>query len=297
LVVVEQASKFLLNYLLLGAQNRGGPRLAFWGHGENFRRSSASRLGEFIKRKVSRYPHWWFAYTEGSAATVRALGYPSERITVVQNAIDTVTLRDALRRLPPAAVSTLRESLGLRGANTAIYIGGLYPGKQLDFLLAASQVVRQLVADFELLIVGAGPEEASIRRAAASAPWIRYVGPQFGTAKVPFCALAKVLLLPAVAGLTVVDSFALEVPMVTLAGDHHPPEFEYLINGVNAMVAPAGSNPEAYARVVVHLLQSEDVRVGLKRNCRIAAETYTLEAMVRRFADGALAALAAPRHR
>jgi exopolysaccharide biosynthesis WecB/TagA/CpsF family protein len=32
---------------------------------------------------------WWFAYNDLSAGIVRSLGYPEERITSVQNAIDT----------------------------------------------------------------------------------------------------------------------------------------------------------------------------------------------------------------
>jgi hypothetical protein len=93
LVIVEQASKLLLNYMLLAAQWMGGPKVAFWGHGRNFRREGASRLGEAVKRLSSRWPHWWFAYTEGSAEIVRDLPYPADRITVVQNAIDTTELR------------------------------------------------------------------------------------------------------------------------------------------------------------------------------------------------------------
>ena len=110
----------------------------------------------------------------------------------------------------------------------------------------------------------------------------------------PYLALAKVLLLPAVAGLAVLDSFALEVPIVTLAGDHHPPEFEYLEHGTNAVIVPAGSSPARYADSVIDLLRNHELRAHLRANCRVAAEQYTLEAMVERFAAGTLAAISAP---
>lgn len=296
LVVVEQASKLLLNYVLLAAQYRGGPPVAFWGHGRNFQLDAASRFGEVLKRSVSRYPHWWFAYTEGSAATVRQLGYPAERITVLQNAIDTATLREFRGRLPASSVSSLRKNLGISGTNVALFIGGLYQGKRLDFLISAAHIMRRLLPDFELLVVGAGPAEDVIRHAAATAPWIHHLGPHFDQDKIPFFALAKVLVLPAVAGLTVLDSFALEVPIVTLAGEHHPPEFEYLLHGVNAVIVP-GRNAESYAKYVVDLLQSDDIRAELRAQCRVAAERYTLEAMVERFATGSLAAIASERRR
>ena len=70
LVVVDQASRLLLNYWLLHQQHRGRTRVALWGHGENLNRPNASRIGEEIKRRMARMPHWWFAYTEGTRERV-----------------------------------------------------------------------------------------------------------------------------------------------------------------------------------------------------------------------------------
>jgi L-malate glycosyltransferase len=292
LVIVEQASKLLVNYVLLAAQAFGGPRVAFWGHGENFEKSGADRLGELIKRRVSRHPHWWFAYTEGSAAKVRALGYPPGRITVVQNSLSTSTLCQTMDSLSGSALADLRARLGLNGNNIGLFIGGLYRGKRLEYLVSAAHAVREQVPDFELVVIGAGPDEPIIRGAAQESPWIKPVGPIFDAEKVPYFALAKVLLLPAVAGLTVLDSFALGLPIVTVAGEHHPPEFEYLDNGTNSVIVAAGSGPAQYAEQVITVLQDESLRARLQANCRSAAKRYTLEAMVDRFAGGILAALA-----
>ena len=100
LVIVDQASRALFNYWLLGQQSRGRARMALWGHGENLNRHRAIAASEWVKRQVSRHPHWWFAYTEGSHARIRALGFPDERITVVQNAGATASLRSVLDALP-----------------------------------------------------------------------------------------------------------------------------------------------------------------------------------------------------
>ena len=43
LVIVEQASRMLLNYVLLAWRRVGGPRVAFWGHGRNLASAEASR--------------------------------------------------------------------------------------------------------------------------------------------------------------------------------------------------------------------------------------------------------------
>ena len=83
LVIVEQASRLLVNYALLGLQAARMTKVAFWGHGANLQRHSANALSESVKRVVSRHPHWWFAYTDGCRDRVAGIGYPADRITVV----------------------------------------------------------------------------------------------------------------------------------------------------------------------------------------------------------------------
>ena len=79
LVVVEQASKLLVNYVLLAEQMAGVKRLAFWGHGRTPKAAPPSRLGEAAKTFMSSRVHWWFAYNELSASYVRSMGFPSAR--------------------------------------------------------------------------------------------------------------------------------------------------------------------------------------------------------------------------
>jgi glycosyltransferase involved in cell wall biosynthesis len=290
LVIVEQASKLLLNYVLLAAQWMGGPKVAFWGHGRNLQHD-ASRLGEAVKRLVSRWPHWWFAYAEGTAEIIRRLPYPADRITVVQNAIDTTALQTMRASLDNEALAALRRRSGVRSQNVAIYAGGLYAEKRIPFLLESAHALRRRLADFELIVLGAGPDQQLVEEAASKYPWIHYLGPCFGSEKVAYFGLSRVMLMPGVVGLAVVDSFALEVPLVTMELPGHGPEIEYLRHGENGLTLPMESDPEAYAAAVADLF-SDGVRLErLRAGCRSAAKVYTLEAMVGRFADGVIEAL------
>lgn len=54
LVIVEQATKLLVNYVLLAQQALGRTKFAFWGHGENFQRFSAGRIRRSGSRSCSR---------------------------------------------------------------------------------------------------------------------------------------------------------------------------------------------------------------------------------------------------
>ena len=89
LIIVDQGSRFLINYVLFFLQILMIKKFCFWGHGKNVREQNAILIDEGIKRFVSRRAHWWFAYNDFSARVVGSLGYPASRITSVQNAIDT----------------------------------------------------------------------------------------------------------------------------------------------------------------------------------------------------------------
>ncbi|HEU4561391.1 MAG TPA: glycosyltransferase family 4 protein, partial [Longimicrobium sp.] len=291
LVIVEQASKLLLNYVLLVQQFLGVRRLAFWGHGRNFQRHTASALGEAVKRLMSRRVWWWFAYNDASSAVVRELGFPAERITSVQNSIDTRALVEARSRLAPADLERVRAELGIVGEHVCVFAGSIYSEKRIDFLLAACERVRERVPGFELIVIGAGPDARKVSEAARRHPWIHYVGPRFDDEKVPYFAISKLLLLPGLVGLAVLDAFALETPLVTTDVDFHSPEIDYLDNGVNGVVVSPSDDPAAYAVAVAELLEDEPRRARLVQGCRESRAHYSVEEMAARFTEGVLGAL------
>lgn len=292
LVVVDVASKLLLNYVLILEQVLGRRRVAFLGHGFNARQQPGTLMGEWVKATISRRPHWWFAYNDLSADAVVRLGYPRERITSVQNAIDTRELVAAREALTPGQLQEMRRTLGLEGENVGLFVGGMYADKLLPFLLAACERIRAAVPDFEMLFLGAGPDEGLVRAAAATHPWIHYLPPRFDADKVPYCMPAKLLLLPGAVGLTVLDSFGMRIPLVTLADHYHGPEIAYLEPETNGVVLPATTSPEEYAGEVARLLRDEERLGRLRNGCARASEVYTVEEMARRFAHGLSLALA-----
>jgi glycosyltransferase involved in cell wall biosynthesis len=291
LVVVNDASKLLLNYVLFLQQVLGGRRIALLGHGFNARQRPGTRLGEWVKGVISRQAHWWFAYNDVSAAAVERLGFPRDRITSIHNAIDTRALVAARNAVTPEQLETLRSALQIRGRNVGLFVGGMYEDKLLPLLIAACRLVRQAIPDFEMIFIGAGPDEGIVRAAAAEHLWIHYLTPRFEADKVPYCMLAKVLLLPGAVGLTVLDSFALQLPLVTIADRYHGPEIGYLETEVNGVVLPPPTGPEAYAEEVVRLLRDESRLARLREGCARASAVYTAEEMARRFSDGLVLAL------
>jgi glycosyltransferase involved in cell wall biosynthesis len=291
LVIVEQATKLLINYVLLVRNALGIQKLAFWGHGKNFHANSANGFTEWIKRLISTHVHWWFAYNDLSAATVQELGFPQERITSVQNAIDTRQLTNTLHALSSQKMEQVRRELGIHGANVAIYTSGMYPEKRIPFLLESLHLIRKQVPDFEMIFIGSGIDAGLIEQAASQYSWIHYVGPKFNNEKVPYFAISKLFLMPGLVGLGILDAFALETPLITTQIPLHSPEIGYLKNNINGIMLDDADNVQAYADTVAQLLLDEPRRQKLVEECRIAREYYTVEAMAENFVQGVLQAL------
>lgn len=291
LVVITQQSKLLLTYVLLARQLLGRQRMALWGHGRNLDEAASSRVGESVKRFVSRRVHWWFAYNDLSARHVQSLGFPAERTTSVGNAIDTTALRAADATLTDAELDALRTELGIASSNVCLYVGGMYDLKRIPYLLEACDALRQRVPDFEMLFLGGGPERPLVERAADSRPWMHVLGPTFDRDKARLFRLAALTLIPGRVGLAIVDTFALATPLVTLADSTHSPEIDYLEPGVNGVLLPAGTRPDGYAAAVAELLADRERRADLVIGARDAGDRHSIEAMAARFADGISQAL------
>jgi glycosyltransferase involved in cell wall biosynthesis len=291
IVIVEQASRLLLNYILLLLQILGKYKVAFWGHGRSFQPHLSSKSGEYIKKLISRQAWWWFAYNDLSASAVSALGYPPERVTSVMTAIDTRPLMQAFENITDEQMAEIRKEEGINGHNVCIYTSSLYQEKRIDFLLEACQYIRKEISDFEIIIIGAGPQESLVKEAATAHAWIHYKGSLFDAEKVPYFKLSRLMLLPGLVGLSVVDSFALETPLVTTSIDYHSPEIDYLESGVNGLIVSPADNVRCFAHAVIDLLKDNSRRQKMVAACREARELYTLDRMSDRFADGILHAL------
>lgn len=281
LVIVEQANRLLLNYLLLITQRFNGPRLAFWGHGRNYQ-EKAQTVSERLKARLVSSPWWWFAYTDAVAGYVASCGFPPEQITVVGNTIDVQELR--------AAVVEARRTAPATGPQRCTYLGGLYPLKRLELLLEASDLIAASIPDFELVIAGDGEQRDLINRFVATRPWANHLGSVDGRDKAELLASTRLLLMPGGVGLGVMDSFAAGVPLVTTVDALHGPEIDYLEHDTNGVILE-DSTPHAYAEAVIRLLRDEDSLRRLGTAAEAAVDRHRVEDAAGRFVDGVQSAL------
>ena len=291
LVIVTQENKLIQNHLLLLAPRRF--KLAFWGHGANLQSDNPKGIKERFKRWTTNQVDWWFAYTRLSADLVVAAGFPDDRVTVLNNTLDTDELNRQRQLVTPEETQALRESLGFGAGPTGVFVGSLYVGKRLDFLFAAAEAIRQEIPDFQLLILGEGPERDKVRSWCAAHPWGVWVGARFGREKVEYMLASQVTLNPGGVGLGILDSFVCGVPMITTACGIHGPEIAYLKNGVNGVLTADALG--TYVESSVALLRDSRALASMRTECIANGREYTLTNMADRFADGVEHCLQTPR--
>lgn len=295
LAVVGQENRLLINYIVQTLRNFRRPKIALWGHGKNFQAELDADLAAHWKRFWATQCHWWFAYTQETRRLIESYGFPAERITVFHNAIDTSEVRYLADQINDSELAALRTQLGVVTDQIAIYVGGIYDHKRIDFLIRAAVEIHRRIPDFVLIIVGSGSDRRRVEAAAASYPWIRYLGPRFGREKVALLQLGRVFVMPGLVGLAVLDCAAAGIPIVTTAYPYHSPEVAYLNRGRSGLIVEDWRNPTAYADAVVSVLRDKELQKKLATGARDIAQLYTIQRMIQCFADGVKAALASPK--
>lgn len=292
MVVVTHENK-LINNLFTQYLNHK-VRLGLWGHGANLQ-GNPNDLRERFKRVAARRADWWFAYTDMSLPLVQSSGFPADRTTVLNNAIDTGELARQFAAVTPEKLAKLKTEIGLRGGQTGLYLGSLYGEKRVDFMLTAAQAIKAKVPGFEFLIVGSGEDRPKVESFCQQHEWAHYLGVKKGQDKADVLALANIIINPGLVGLGILDSFVCGVPMVTTDCRLHSPEIAYLENGINGLMTSDALEPYVDA---VSMLLSTPRRLGeLRAGCLQSASKYTVDNMARNFVEGVEHCLALPKYR
>ena len=89
-------------------------------------------------------------------------------------------------------------------------------------------------------------------------------------------------------GLGVVDSFAMQTPMITTSSPTHGPEVEYIENGINGLIT--NDNIKDYSNTVINTLKTDGYN-QLIEGCKLSSKVFTVENMVNNFRGGVISCL------
>ncbi len=294
LIIIDQWNSLLINYYLMFRRllRISKAKLAFWGHGSN-RQAHPRSLQNVFKRIFIKQVDWWFAYTEGVKQIVKKCGFPEDKITMAQNAIDTVGLAAAQRAITDEERDKARIFLGLKNGSTAIFCGKMYKEKRIPFLIKACLEIKKRVSDFQMIFIGAGKFKKKILKLSKGENWVFCLPSIAGKEKLIYFSLADLLLMPGLVGLVVLDSFVTKTPIVTTNYEFHSPEVEYIENEVNGIITD--NRLEAYVDEVTTLLKNKEKIEKLKKGYELSLKKYTIENMADNFVEGILKCLSSAR--
>ena len=281
-VIIPQENALIANQLLLFTPHRF--KLAFWGHGANFQSENPTSLKEQFKRWTINKVDHWFAYTKLSARLIESAGFKTDRITILNNAVDTTELHRHLNNITRIETDAMHSTLGFMNGPVGVFIGSLYAEKRLDFLFSAAERIRLQIPNFNLLLIGDGPHRQRVRSWCDKHNWACWAGTKFGREKALYLSIAKVMLNPGLIGLGIIDSFVSGVPILTTNYRKHSPEISYLENGYNGIMT--NNSLDSYVKAAVELMGDPKLFNKLLTGCAESAKKYTLNLMARRFADG-----------
>ncbi|WP_441003640.1 glycosyltransferase family 4 protein [Pseudocolwellia agarivorans] len=285
-VIIEQANRLLINYVFYFLRALKIIKLGLWGHGKNFQATNKQSLKERFKRTYTTFSDWWFCYTTSGKKILNELGYEDNKITVVRNCVDVNELIDERNRLSQNELNELKSELNITTNNVAVYCGGMYTEKHIPFLLKACSNIQKITNDFNVIFIGNGPDDYLVKDFCETKVWAHYLGPISGVERVKYFAISKVTLMPGLVGLAVLDSFALQVPMITTDIPIHSPEIEYLESGVNGLIVEHDVN--LYAEKVCYLLNNNYELEILVSGCKDCIDIYSIEVMANNYANGVI---------
>jgi len=223
-------------------------KLAIWTHGikndelSSPFRSFRGKVSLFIYRRMDAVLFYSQARKEITSKFIKK----NDHFFVATNTLDTDHLFAMRAEFDKETKAGIREKLGIKSRFVIVYTGRLLQSKRIDLLLETfAMLVRK--HSVELHIVGDGPEMTLVKEYQKKYPGIITHGAIFDEMVVGKIIYASdLMLMPGYIGLSLVNCFALGVPVISCKtsdeGPFHSPEIEYLQEGFNGALGASDAN-------------------------------------------------------
>ena len=278
LIIFPQESSLLYFYLIKVLHR--GSKFAYWGHGKNFQSQGNSFLSDLIKDYFLLKCDWWFLYTKASLKVIEERTSEFKDYTILNNAIDTSEMKQYRSEISENTTINKYREWGVGDGPIALFLGSLSKEKRLGFLIDSARLIRKMIPNFQLVIVGSG----NMPSIPEGIDWIHFLGRLEGYDKALAISGAKVMLNPGMIGLSILDAMAFGVPTITCDVEYHSPEIAYLTHEKIGLII--SDDVFSYATVVTSLLLDKEKLDYLKNGCLNDAEIYTMNNMTANFVDG-----------
>lgn len=292
-IVVPEIVHNLTVWSIAAFIRRARSHLALFGFGYRSLHSTiGSKLKGMARRVLLRRADVIITYTERGRSECLTGGIKPSRLFVLQNTLDTEHLGAIGKALDPTDLEEVKDRYSLGDSFVVACLGRLVPEKHIEVLIQAFSQLRTRGIDASLLIVGDGPERASLESLASDLGTVHFTGAIYEESGLAQLLLASdVMVIPGRIGLTCVHGFSYSVPTVTTSDRRveQSPEYSYLRDQDNALILDdldAGLYADALEELATDRRKLESLREGAAR----AAGRLTMSRMVDEFVEAVLTA-------
>ncbi|HRQ22137.1 MAG TPA: glycosyltransferase family 4 protein [Anaerolineales bacterium] len=256
-LIVEANPRYLSTPSAVRWMHARGRKVIGWGLG-------APKPNGFWKRFVGQFDAM-LAYSQCGADEYAALGFPREKIFVAHNSVSPAPEK------PDDRPQTVDRA-------TILFVGRLQARKRVDFLLRAC---AEMESNLHLLIVGDGPERASLESLAKEIyPSAEFIGAKHGAELKPYFQQADLFVLPGTGGLAVQEAMSYGLPVIVAKGDGTQDDLVRESNGWQIQ-------PENYDALVSTMKNALSDVARLRRmgaeSFRIVSEEINIQKMAETF--------------
>ncbi|MEM3553505.1 MAG: GT4 family glycosyltransferase PelF [Candidatus Hadarchaeum sp.] len=238
--------------------HRGSPPVIVTVHGSDIFQVTKYLLGTMLTRLILRRCNRVIAVSQALANEVINLGINPNKVVVISNGVDV----ERFKPLPPQ-----------HRQNIILYVGSLIERKGVRFLLAAMPNVFAALPDYQLLIVGEGPQYPMLKQMTESlniADKVVFLGFQSYDQVRTLMQRAKLLVLPSIEeaqGVVLLEALACGTPVVASKVGGIP---EVVTRDVGVLVPSA--NPAALSEAIISILTNSKIWLDMSHQARVRAE-------------------------
>ena len=211
-----------------------GKRVYFWTHGWIHKESG---LKGAFRNTFYRLAHGLLLYGHVAKSIGIASGFPEGKLHVIYNSLDYESQRRARSEIVEEDLTALRQELFPdSNAPVAVCVTRLTEVRRLDQLIEALKVLKDQGNEWNLLLVGDGPEKERLQQISKSLGiQTCFYGACYDNDKLAeLVAASNVTIAPGKIGLSAMTSLAYGTPVITHNdADNQMPEWESIIDGFN----------------------------------------------------------------
>jgi glycosyltransferase involved in cell wall biosynthesis len=298
-LVVCGNARFLSNYPLIWRAKQRKVATVWWGIGTMPRQNP---LNGFLRRQIMRWTDVILLYTEREREEFLRMGFPSDRLFAINNAIDQEPIQEAIKQWSPTRLCEFQQQQGLIGKQVFLFCGRIMQKARVDLAIEALALLVRENQECILVIIGDGEERSNLQELAQRLgvkDSIRWLGALYDqTVMAPWFLSAKLFVYPGYIGLSIMHAMGYGLPVIT----HHnmsnqSPEVAALREGHNGALFEENSS-EDLSRKMLSLIVDEKIRQYMSEQATATAtQEFTLKEMVRRFCESVHTAASQSRSR